>query len=309
MGAWGCGVKGGSRAGVTGRGGGRGRRSGGRDGARTRNGRGSEGDEWSRGAKRLPNERHARIYPNSASQPPRCTRPTSASIPLSPSPSLPTTHMPPRIFTHAPSSNSKLIFGQGGAAGDRPPVGERWALDPADARVRRVPFVTRRPTFSELRRVVMLLGSVMQPAAGVGQGEAAGEGAGVEVGEDAGREEVREQKQAEKDGEVQVVEAEQQQQQQEEGGVGAGGSGGDQAGAEAAAAAAAAAGGDGGSPAGASRKKGVSLDGVREEYPLTPTPGLTHRDVMPYCVHAAPPISSRPLCSVLGDYPSNTNLP
>jgi len=74
------------------------------------------------------------------------------------------THPNPRsIFVHAPSSNNKLVFGQSGASGDRAGPGERWALDPSDPRVRRVPFVTRRPTFSELKRVLLLLGAVMVP--------------------------------------------------------------------------------------------------------------------------------------------------
>jgi hypothetical protein len=85
---------------------------------------------------------------------------------------------------HAPSSNTKLVFGAAGAAGERAAPGERWALDPADPRVRRVPFVTRRPTFSELRRVVLLLGAVMQPraeepsAAEVGEGQRAADAEG-----------------------------------------------------------------------------------------------------------------------------------
>jgi hypothetical protein len=33
-------------------------------------------------------------------------------------------------------------------------------LDAGDLRVRRVPFVTQRPTFSELKRVLLVLGSV-----------------------------------------------------------------------------------------------------------------------------------------------------
>ncbi|KAI8473580.1 MAG: hypothetical protein J3K34DRAFT_499380 [Monoraphidium minutum] len=88
------------------------------------------------------------------------------------------------IFVHAPSSNAKLVFGAG-AAGDRAAPGERWALDPGDARVRRVPFVTRRPTFSELRRVLLLLGGVMAARAAAGGGDAGGEeeeGAADEAG-------------------------------------------------------------------------------------------------------------------------------
>lgn len=39
-------------------------------------------------------------------------------------------------------------------------------LSSADPRVRRIPFATQRPTFSESRRVVGLLVSVFEPSAG-----------------------------------------------------------------------------------------------------------------------------------------------
>lgn len=50
------------------------------------------------------------------------------------------------IFFAAPGSNSRLLF-----------VGDAPLLDKADQRIRKVPFVTRRPTFSEAQRVVRIL--------------------------------------------------------------------------------------------------------------------------------------------------------
>lgn len=50
------------------------------------------------------------------------------------------------IFVHAPSGNAKPLFGEG-------------RLDRADARVRRIPFTTSRPTFRELKRCMELLAS------------------------------------------------------------------------------------------------------------------------------------------------------
>jgi hypothetical protein len=49
-----------------------------------------------------------------------------------------------------------------GAAGAQGSAGARSSgvLDAGDLRVRRVPFVTQRPTFSELKRVLLVLGSV-----------------------------------------------------------------------------------------------------------------------------------------------------
>lgn len=58
------------------------------------------------------------------------------------------------IFVHAPSSNNKTVFGASpGGVGTGPLV----ATDP---RVRRVPFMTQRPTFSEVKRVARLLSTV-----------------------------------------------------------------------------------------------------------------------------------------------------
>lgn len=74
------------------------------------------------------------------------------------------------IFLAAPGSNSRVLFtaaadvgtlGSGGA-GFSGAAGLSGVLDPADARVRRVPFVTQRPTFSELKRVLLVLGSVRE---------------------------------------------------------------------------------------------------------------------------------------------------
>ncbi|EIE25625.1 hypothetical protein COCSUDRAFT_83632 [Coccomyxa subellipsoidea C-169] len=53
------------------------------------------------------------------------------------------------IFVHAPSSNAAALFG-----------GEHPAMDRGDARVRSVPFTTRRPTFTETKRVLTTLLSV-----------------------------------------------------------------------------------------------------------------------------------------------------
>jgi hypothetical protein len=116
---------------------------------------------------------------------------------------------PPRIFVHAPSSNAKLIYGAAGAAGERGAPGERWALDPSDPRVRRVPFVTRRPTFSELKRVLMLLGAVMVPREADGQREAEGHAEAGQEGQERGGGEAAAAAAA-------LSAARQQQQQQEE---------------------------------------------------------------------------------------------
>ncbi len=50
------------------------------------------------------------------------------------------------IFVHAPSANAAPLF-----HGEAPP------LDRGDPRVRSVPFTTRRPTFSETKRVAQTL--------------------------------------------------------------------------------------------------------------------------------------------------------
>jgi Bacteroidetes VLRF1 release factor len=57
------------------------------------------------------------------------------------------------IFTHAPSSNIKALM-----AGDERVGG----LTPGDSRVRRIPFVVQRPTFSEAKRVVKQLATVFE---------------------------------------------------------------------------------------------------------------------------------------------------
>jgi hypothetical protein len=59
------------------------------------------------------------------------------------------------IFVSAPSSNSKAVFG---TAADK----ETSPLSSSDLRVRRVPFMTQRPTFSEVKRVVRVLASVFE---------------------------------------------------------------------------------------------------------------------------------------------------
>eukprot|EP00887_Chlorella_sp_A99_P007140 scaffold2.g7140.t1 len=53
------------------------------------------------------------------------------------------------VFLHAPGANAQQLLG-----------GEAPLLDRADPRLRRVPFTTRRPTFSEAQRVMRLLVSV-----------------------------------------------------------------------------------------------------------------------------------------------------
>ncbi|PRW56664.1 Ankyrin repeat and zinc finger domain-containing 1 [Chlorella sorokiniana] len=55
------------------------------------------------------------------------------------------------VFVHAPSSNWQQLFG-----------GEQPLLDRADQRIRRVPFTTRRPTFSETKRIMRILVTLYQ---------------------------------------------------------------------------------------------------------------------------------------------------
>jgi hypothetical protein len=50
------------------------------------------------------------------------------------------------IFVHAPSANAAPLF-----QGEAPPLAR------GDPRVRSVPFTTRRPTFSEAKRVAQML--------------------------------------------------------------------------------------------------------------------------------------------------------
>ena len=59
-----------------------------------------------------------------------------------------------RIFLAAPGSNESVLF-----EADASP------LSRGDARIAKVPFVTRRPTLSEAKRVLMLLTAVMEPEA------------------------------------------------------------------------------------------------------------------------------------------------
>ncbi|GLI65482.1 hypothetical protein VaNZ11_009020 [Volvox africanus] len=58
------------------------------------------------------------------------------------------------IFVHAPASNSRSLFSEG-----------QTTLLPSNPRLRRVPFVTHRPTFSETKRVLRLLCAVFRPDA------------------------------------------------------------------------------------------------------------------------------------------------
>ena len=63
------------------------------------------------------------------------------------------------VFVSAPSSNSKAIFGLSSSSSS-PSSGN--LISSSDLRVRRVPFITQRPTFSELKRVARLLASVFE---------------------------------------------------------------------------------------------------------------------------------------------------
>jgi hypothetical protein len=56
------------------------------------------------------------------------------------------------IFVHAPGSNSKVLFPEQGS-----PVQQ------SDSRVRRIPFVLRRPTYAETKRAVKVLTTLYQP--------------------------------------------------------------------------------------------------------------------------------------------------
>ncbi|GFR47196.1 hypothetical protein Agub_g8788 [Astrephomene gubernaculifera] len=58
------------------------------------------------------------------------------------------------IFVHAPASNARSLFSEG-----------QTALLQSNPRLRRVPFVTHRPTFSETKRVMRLLCAVFRPEA------------------------------------------------------------------------------------------------------------------------------------------------
>jgi hypothetical protein len=51
------------------------------------------------------------------------------------------------IFVHAPAANAKAVFGQGG-------------LRKGDAKVRRIPFTTSRPTLTEVKRCLTRLAGV-----------------------------------------------------------------------------------------------------------------------------------------------------
>lgn len=59
-----------------------------------------------------------------------------------------------KIFTAAPGSNEAVLY-----EADASP------LSRGDPRIARVPFVTRRPTLSEAKRVMTLLMAVMEPEA------------------------------------------------------------------------------------------------------------------------------------------------
>lgn len=71
------------------------------------------------------------------------------------------------VFVHAPSSNGKTLFAEG-----------QKTLAASDPRVRRIPFVSRRPTYAEVQRCVRLLCQVVEvpplPAAAAPVPEASG---------------------------------------------------------------------------------------------------------------------------------------
>jgi hypothetical protein len=90
------------------------------------------------------------------------------------------------LFVQAPGSNGKVLFGSRDArsAPGAAAAAAGW-LDPSDSRLRRVPFVTQRPTFSELKRVLFTLGAVMAvqvkpTAAAAAGGEGGSEGTAAE---------------------------------------------------------------------------------------------------------------------------------
>lgn len=116
------------------------------------------------------------------------------------------------VFVHAPSSNSKAIFGTTGNAGT--PGAPTSPLMASDPRVRRVPFMTQRPTFSEIKRVARLLSSVFEvrPEQVVSPAEAAAAVAAAAAEEEAKREAAKAAK----------AEAEQQRRREEAAGSGEG---------------------------------------------------------------------------------------
>ena len=71
------------------------------------------------------------------------------------------------ILMAAPGSNGQTLFSS-----------DAGVLDKKDSRVRKVPFVTRRPTLSETRRVMRVLLTLYSwpEQASVGSGGAAGAG-------------------------------------------------------------------------------------------------------------------------------------
>lgn len=84
------------------------------------------------------------------------------------------------IFVQAPSSNARSVFlSSSEQAAPGPKAG---LLNPNDPRVRRIPFSTQRPTFSEARRAVGLLTAVFEPnAAALAAQQAADEAAAAAV--------------------------------------------------------------------------------------------------------------------------------
>jgi len=71
-----------------------------------------------------------------------------------------------RIFVQTGSADAKSIFSADAIPHQASNSGHFQGLSSSDPRVRRIPFATQRPTFSESRRVVGLLVSVFEPSAG-----------------------------------------------------------------------------------------------------------------------------------------------
>ncbi|KAF5841474.1 hypothetical protein DUNSADRAFT_12639 [Dunaliella salina] len=109
-----------------------------------------------------------------------------------------------RIFVQTGSADAKSIFSADSVPQQAGSSGHFQGLSSSDPRVRRIPFATQRPTFSESRRVVGLLTSVFEPSAGFLAAEQAAADAAAAASEQ------REKRQKER--QQQKKEAQQQQQ-------------------------------------------------------------------------------------------------
>ncbi len=88
---------------------------------------------------------------------PAPTRQPAARLPAPLAPGRAPAQAADLIFVHAPGSNARVLFPDAGEQGGPPP------LAAADPRVRRIPFVLRRPTYSETKRAVRTLTTLYQP--------------------------------------------------------------------------------------------------------------------------------------------------